>query len=166
MCLRPNRSPSEWRLEWALLEEILGPDNAVNGLRWRVSYGASWESLLGGLGLAFVALCHSLKHKEGAKEARVRRVTALYWIENLCNVCTFFMTVTWPRYPAVPLSTKGMSAAKHILFTWLRAAVETESVLFCSSFECAGICAEKSEQWQVICEYLCYPVHSSPVQTF
>lgn len=35
---------------------------------------------------------------------------------------TFFMTVTCPRYPAVPLSIKGMSAAKHILFTWFRAA--------------------------------------------
>lgn len=32
------------------------------------------------------------------------------------------MTVTCPRYPAVPLSIKGMSAAKHILFTWFRAA--------------------------------------------
>lgn len=58
------------------------------------------------------------------------------------------MTVTWPRYPAVPLSTRGMSAAKHILFTWLRAAVETESMSFCSSFECAGICVERvSSGW-------------------
>lgn len=34
------------------------------------------------------------------------------------------MTDTCPRYPAVPLSIKGMSAAKHILFTWFRAAGE------------------------------------------
>lgn len=48
----------------ALLEEVLGPDDAVNGLRWRVSYGASWKGLLGGFRLAFVALCHSLGNEE------------------------------------------------------------------------------------------------------
>lgn len=36
----------------------------MNGLRWRVPDGASWESLLGGLRLALIALCHSLK-KQG-----------------------------------------------------------------------------------------------------
>ena len=35
---------------------------------------------------------------------------------------TFLMTVTWPKYPADPLSTKGTSAAKHIRFTWFLAA--------------------------------------------
>lgn len=35
------------------------------------------------------------------------------------------MTDTCPKYPAVPLSIKGMSAAKHIRFTWFRAAGET-----------------------------------------
>lgn len=49
------------RREQALLEEILGPDDAVNGLRWRVSDGASWESLLGRLRLTLVALRQSLK---------------------------------------------------------------------------------------------------------
>lgn len=48
----------------ALLEEILGPDDAVNGLRRCVSYGASWESLLGGLRLTLVAFCHSLENKD------------------------------------------------------------------------------------------------------
>ena len=33
------------------------------------------------------------------------------------------LTVTWPRYPAVPLSTKVILAARHILFTWFRAAL-------------------------------------------
>lgn len=44
------------------------------------------------------------------------------------------MTVTCPRYPAVPLSIRGMSAAKHILFTWLRAAAETKSPLHLNVF--------------------------------
>ena len=35
---------------------------------------------------------------------------------------TFFITVTCPRYPAVPLSMRGLSAARHIRFTWFLAA--------------------------------------------
>lgn len=38
---------------------------------------------------------------------------------------TFLITVTWPRYPSVPLSMSGMLAAKHILFTWRRASFES-----------------------------------------
>ena len=34
------------------------------------------------------------------------------------------MTVTCPKYPAVPLSISGMSAARHILLTWFRAAIK------------------------------------------
>ena len=32
------------------------------------------------------------------------------------------MTVTWPRYPALPLSIRGLFAARHMRFTWLRAS--------------------------------------------
>ena len=43
-----------------LLEEVLGPDNAMDGLRRSVSNGAARESLLGGFRLALVALSESL----------------------------------------------------------------------------------------------------------
>ena len=43
-----------------LLEEVLGPDNAMDGLRWGVSNGAAREGLLGWFRLALVALSKSL----------------------------------------------------------------------------------------------------------
>lgn len=49
--------------EAVLLEKILGPDDAVDGLGWRVSYGAPWKRLLGGLGLALVAFGQTLQSK-------------------------------------------------------------------------------------------------------
>lgn len=55
------------------LKEILGPDNAVNGLRRCVSDGAPWESLLGGLRLALITLCQSLIIHERATQ------TNIYW---------------------------------------------------------------------------------------
>ena len=36
---------------------------------------------------------------------------------------TFLNTVTWPRYPADPLSISGTSAARHMRLTWFLAAV-------------------------------------------
>lgn len=45
----------------------------MNGLRWCVSYGASWEGLLCWFRLALVALCHSL----GKKQQRRDMFTAL-----------------------------------------------------------------------------------------
>lgn len=53
-----------------LLEEVLGPDNAVNGFRRRVSDGASWEGFLGGFRLALVALSQSLRQRKGIKEGK------------------------------------------------------------------------------------------------
>jgi hypothetical protein len=41
---------------------------------------------------------------------------------SLTQCFTFLMRVTCPRNPAVPLSTRGMSAARHMRFTWFRAA--------------------------------------------
>lgn len=49
--------------EAVLLEKILGPDDAVDGLGRRVSYGAPWKRLLGGLGLALVAFGQPLQSK-------------------------------------------------------------------------------------------------------
>lgn len=43
-----------------LLEEVLGPHDAVDGLGRRVPDGAPREGLLGGLGLTLVALGESL----------------------------------------------------------------------------------------------------------
>jgi hypothetical protein len=43
-----------------LVEEMLGPDNAVNGLAWRVPDGAAGEGLLVRLRLTLVALRYTL----------------------------------------------------------------------------------------------------------
>jgi hypothetical protein len=48
------------RVNANLVEEMLGPDDAVYGLAGRVSDGAAGEGLLVGLGLTLVALGHSL----------------------------------------------------------------------------------------------------------
>lgn len=54
---------SAQRQQAALLEKILGPDDAVDGLGWRVSYGTPWKRLLSGLGLALVAFGQTLQAK-------------------------------------------------------------------------------------------------------
>lgn len=68
------------------------------------------------------------------KESRVKNIPCLAVhadVKTLSNHhLTFLMTVTWPRYPAVPLSIKGISAARHILFTWFRAAGEDKQIEF------------------------------------
>lgn len=50
------------------------------GLGWCVSYGASRESLLGGLRLALIALSHTLKNKknDGKNKMRFRIVSIVY----------------------------------------------------------------------------------------
>ena len=53
----------------------------------------------------------------------------LYFFKDIDLRLTFLMTVTCPRYPAVPLSISGMSAARHILLTWFRAATEKHQYL-------------------------------------
>lgn len=75
------------------------------------------------------------------------------------HVATFLMTVTCPRYPAVPLSMRGMSAAKHILFTWLRAAMGIKKKVYC----CCHF--YMLPFWNHVLEYLCYLKRSSPTQT-
>lgn len=54
--------------EAVLLEQILGPDDAVDGLGRRVSYGASWKGLLSRLRLALVAFGQTLR-PEGAEHS-------------------------------------------------------------------------------------------------
>lgn len=44
------------------------------------------------------------------------------------------MTVTCPRYPAVPDSTSGTLAARHIRFTWERAARLSKAFITRSNF--------------------------------
>ena len=58
-------------------------------------------------------------------DQKIKSMVVLHGLTNARNYCqcdkltvrTFLMTVTCPRYPAVPLSIKGMSAAKHIRLT-------------------------------------------------
>ena len=66
--------PQKWRLQrlrntgiWTgdLVEEVLGPDDAVDGLAGRVPDGAAGEGLLVGFGLTLVALRHTLAIRRG-----------------------------------------------------------------------------------------------------
>lgn len=111
------------------LEKILGPDDAVDGLGRCVPDGTSWKSLLSGLRLALIALSQTLQSK-GSEHTVIRGIVLLSTLLHLeiqriiqtfpqqsDQVATFLMTVTCPRYPAVPLSMRGMSAAKHIRLT-------------------------------------------------
>lgn len=43
-----------------LLEEVLGPHNAMYGLRWGVANGAARECFLCGFGLALITLSKTL----------------------------------------------------------------------------------------------------------
>lgn len=97
--------------EEVLLEEILGPDDAVDGLRRRVSDGAAWEGFLSRLGLALVALSQTLQsqgspirnvasafpHRCKKKNIRVKHLKLLFtWtvciaslrIECIFSICT------------------------------------------------------------------------------
>lgn len=130
-CIHANIATTVCQTQGAvLLEKILGPDDAVDGLRWCVSYGTSWESLLSRLRLAFIAFSQTLQSK-GSEHTVIHGIVAAlhlatawkysvlsrHFSQQSERVTTFLMTVTCPRYPAVPLSMRGMSAAKHILLT-------------------------------------------------
>ena len=43
-------------------------------------------------------------------------------------IITFLITVTWPRYPALPLSTRVTPAARHSRLTWLRASTKSKNI--------------------------------------
>jgi hypothetical protein len=62
------------RVKADLVEEMLGPDDAVYGLAGRVPYGAAGEGLLVGLGLTLVALGHSLHRLNTGKVRTVHSV--------------------------------------------------------------------------------------------
>lgn len=47
-----------------LLEQILGPHNAMDWLRGRVSDCAAWECFLSWFRLTFITFCHSLVKNE------------------------------------------------------------------------------------------------------
>lgn len=57
---------------WAegILEEVLGPNDAVDGFGGSVTDGAARESLLRGFGLTLVALCHPLQEKKKRKQSQ------------------------------------------------------------------------------------------------
>lgn len=87
---------------------------------------------------------------------------------NRCNSSTFLMTDTCPKYPAVPLSIKGMSAAKHIRFTWFRAAGGDNEVLSLH-LKHGPLCNNRNSKctrFMATCEYLGYPKRSSPAHNF
>lgn len=56
-CPPDSSTPAASKL---LLIEVLGPHDAVDGLRGGVANGASWEGFLGGLRLALVAFGETL----------------------------------------------------------------------------------------------------------
>lgn len=101
------------------------------------------------------------------KESRVKNIPCLAVhadVKTLSNHhLTFLMTVTWPRYPAVPLSIKGISAARHILFTWFRAAGEDKQIEFplTTKQEAFAHTALKMRKFA----YLGYPERSWPAET-
>lgn len=62
--------------EKVLLEKILGPDDAVDGLRGRVSNGAPWERFLSRLRLALVAFSQTLQSQ--GSECTIRNVSLFF----------------------------------------------------------------------------------------
>lgn len=97
--------------EQVSLEKVLGPDDAVDGLRWCVSDGTAWERLLSRLRLALVAFSQTLQSQGSAvrnlasaflyrckkKKIRVKHLKCLFtWtvyiaslrIECIFSICT------------------------------------------------------------------------------
>lgn len=73
-----------------LLEEVLGPDDAVDGLGRCVPYGAAWKSLLRRFRLALVALGQTLRWKE-QNTVRLLLLPTVFQPGNLMQ--TFLPTV-------------------------------------------------------------------------
>ena len=85
---------------------MLGPYDAVNGFGGGVPDGAARECLGCWFWLALIALTLTLK-KEGGKVGRGWKWEGL----------TLEITVTCPRYPALPLSMRVTFAARQRRFT-------------------------------------------------
>lgn len=95
---------------------------------WYILEKSSGSALVGTRNTQSVPEYQRQRHKGKHLHRRYRNITTKdITTRNTTEVnrSTFLMTDTCPKYPAVPLSIKGMSAAKHIRFTWFRAAGET-----------------------------------------
>lgn len=95
----------------------------MDGLGGSVADGAPGEGLLGGFGSALIALGDTLYTGGKAQRELLWQTVQTVTVSPRTTIPTFLMTVTCPRYPAVPLSIRGISAARHIRFTWFRATV-------------------------------------------
>lgn len=66
-----KRSRVHEALREDVLEEVFGPDDAVDGFRGSVADGAARESLLCGFGLTLVALCRPLQARKRNTESKM-----------------------------------------------------------------------------------------------
>lgn len=84
-----------------LLKQILGPHNAMDRFRWRISDCAAWKSLLSWFRMTFITFCHSLVKSEIFTCHAAKATGSICYYQMNCNFISEHPTPCCLKQPMI-----------------------------------------------------------------